>query len=52
MWEVVSAIVLAVFLTCTLLFIIYGFAYFGIMTIMRLVLKIKKRYWESKNGKD
>jgi hypothetical protein len=52
MWEVTSAIALAVFLTCTLFFIIYGFAYLGIMTIARLVLKIKKRYWELKNGKD
>lgn len=52
MWEPAYAIALSVFLTCTFFFIVYGLAYFGIMTTMRLISKVKKRWWELKNGKD
>jgi len=44
MWEPAGAVALSVFLTCTLFFVVYGLAYLGIISSMKLVSKIKKRY--------
>jgi len=44
MWEPASAIALSIFLTCTLFFVVYGLAYFGIISTIKLISKIKKRY--------
>ena len=43
MWEPASAVALAVFLTCTLFFVVYGLAYIGIMKSVDAIRAIKKK---------
>ena len=48
MWEPAGAVALSIFLTCTLFFVVYSLAYFGIILSINLISKIKKRYKELK----
>ena len=46
MWEPAFAAALAIFLTCTLFFTIYGLAYLGVMKSADAIDKIKKKLKE------
>ena len=46
MWEPAGAVALSIFLTCTLFFVVYGLAYFGIMKSVDAIRAIKKKIKE------